>query len=64
MIKNIKSSKTYNDGVGADLQIVATSATFNAESYKPTLTAEAFPGYVRLKGKKVGADASSISTCA
>jgi hypothetical protein len=60
VIKNMKSSKGYNDGIGADLQIVATAGSFSAETYKPTITAEAFPGYVRIKGKKVGADAFNI----
>ena len=60
VLKNMKSSKNYNDGIGADLQIVATTATFDPETYKPAVTAEAFPGYVRIKGKKVGADAFNL----
>ncbi len=59
-IKSIKSSKTYNEGIGADLQIVATSSTFDPENYKPAITAEAFPGHIRIKGKKVGADGFNV----
>ena len=59
-LKNMKSSKNYNDGIGADLQIVATTATFDAENYKPAISAEVFPGYVRIKGKKLGADAFNL----
>ncbi len=60
VIKSLKSSKGYNDGIGADLQIVAPGGSFDPENYKPTITAEAFPGYVRIKGKKLGADAFNI----
>jgi hypothetical protein len=60
VLKNMKSSKTYNEGIGADLQIVATTATFDPETYKPAISAEAFPGHVRIKGRKSGADAFNL----
>ena len=43
-LQNIKTSAGYDDGIGADLGILATSTTFNAETYQPEATsAESSP---------------------
>lgn len=61
-IQNLKTSDGYDDGIGADLGIVATTSNFDAASYQPELTSvEAFPGHVRVKGKKLGADSINVS---
>ena len=60
-IQNWKTSEGYDEGIGADLEIIADSDNFDPENYRPTLTsAEAFPGYVRIKGKKLGADSINV----
>jgi hypothetical protein len=40
--------------------VIGGGDTFDAEAYKPTLTAEDFPGYVRIKGKKSGVQAMNL----
>jgi hypothetical protein len=59
-LRNLKANPGYTAAIGEDLQIIASADTFDPESYKPTLTVEAFPGYVRLKGKKSGVQAMNL----
>jgi hypothetical protein len=59
-VRHLKTSPGYTAGIGEDLQVIGGGDTFDAEAYKPTLSAEAFPGYVRVKGKKSGVQAMNL----
>ena len=62
-IGNIKTTAGYTPGMGAALRIVTTGgSSFDPSTYKPQLKAQAFAGYVRLTGRKLGADAVNIYT--
>lgn len=51
-----KAADGATDAIAVELQIVGSSSAFDAEGYKPQITADAFSGYVRIKFKKLGAD--------
>jgi hypothetical protein len=60
-IQNWKTSDGYDDGIGADLEIIASGMNFDPLNYQPEITSvESFPGYVRIKGKKLGADSVNV----
>ncbi|HEY8902031.1 MAG TPA: hypothetical protein VIM61_16595 [Chthoniobacterales bacterium] len=59
-IRHLKTSPGYTAGIGEDLQVIGGGDSFDPETYKPTLSAEAFPSYVRLKGKKSGVQAMNL----
>ena len=52
-INNLKTLPGYNTGIGESLNIQTSTSKPDAGSYQPTLSsAVAFPGYVRVTGKK------------
>lgn len=59
-LRHLKTSPGYTAGIGEDLQVIGGGEEFDAGSYKPLLTAEAFAGYVRLKVRKSGAEAINL----
>jgi hypothetical protein len=59
-INQWKANPAMTDAISADLQIVGTSAPFDAEGYQANITAQAFSGYVRIKFKKMGADGINL----
>ena len=62
-IKHMKTSAAYTDGDGEAMRIVGSgNGEFDPEGYRPTLTAEAFSGYVRIKGSKGGVKSMNIYT--
>jgi hypothetical protein len=48
-----KVADGMTDAIAAELQIVGGSTPFNPETYQAQITAQAFSGYVRIKGKTV-----------
>jgi hypothetical protein len=60
VLKKIKSSAGYNYGVGAELGLLAGNGSFDPHSYQPVLQAKVFPGFVRLTGRKLGAEAFNL----
>ena len=57
-----KANPGFTDAIGAALGIMATASAMDEENMKSKLTAEAFPGYVRLKFTKKGLDGVNIYT--
>jgi|CXWJ01.1.fsa_nt_gi hypothetical protein len=56
-IKNMKSTVAYTEAIGEDLGIVGNEQPFDPATFKTTLKARTFPGYVNiefLKGKSDG----------
>lgn len=56
-IKNMKSTVAYTEAIGEDLGIVGSEQPFDPATFKTTLKARTFPGYVNiefLKGKSDG----------
>jgi hypothetical protein len=50
----IKAQPTYTEAIGRDLGIIGSVNTLAAETAKPTLRADAQPGFVRLRFSKEG----------
>jgi hypothetical protein len=61
-IRKIKTNDAFTDAMGKDLGIIGSPEDMDAESMKPKLSGEAFPGYVRLKFTKKGLDGVNIYT--
>jgi len=55
-----KSAVGYTEAIGQDLGIVSSYVPFDKATYKTTLSAELFAGYVRIKFKKAGADGINL----
>ncbi|WP_299670817.1 hypothetical protein [uncultured Polaribacter sp.] len=53
-IARIKTNPNYTEAIGKDLSIVGETTPQDLNNAKPTLSAEAFPGYVRIKFIKGG----------
>lgn len=56
----IKKLAGYNQGIGDVLDITSSGSEFDPNTYKPTITAAAFTGRVRIDGKKRGVAAMNI----
>ncbi len=61
-IRHWKAVPGYTTGIGEDLQVIGGAGEFDAETYKPALSAEAHLGHVRLKARKAGASAITLYT--
>lgn len=59
-VARIKAHKKYTEAIGQELGIVGAGKSFDATSYKPTLTAEITGGVVRIKFQKKGVDGVNI----
>jgi hypothetical protein len=59
-IKHIKSSAAYTVGDGDAMQIIGSADSFDSATYQPGLDAKTYVGYVRLTGRKLGADAMNL----
>ena len=57
-----KANPAITDAIIADLEISGSNGGFDPESYQASITAQAFSGYVRIKFKKLGADAINLYT--
>lgn len=62
LIQGIKGRSSYTEAIGGELGILRTGSSFDPDSYKPELDAEAHAGYVRIRGRKTGADSIDIYT--
>lgn len=60
-INNLKTSPSYNDGIGADLGVLTTgNDTVDPNTYQPELKITVVNGIPRLTGKKRGVDSFNI----
>lgn len=58
---NLKTTRGFNDGDGRTLNVLtSTGGEFDADGYKPPLTAVSKPGRVELTAKKNGADSINL----
>ncbi len=55
-----KLHTAYNDSIGGELGIIASSTSFDPTTYKASLNVEIFGGHVRLKFTKRGADGINV----
>jgi hypothetical protein len=59
-IRNLKSMGGYTDGMGKSLGVHTPSSAADPNTYQPEIAAEAFPGHVRITGRKRMADSLNI----
>ena len=59
-IARYKLLASFTASIGQDLGIVGSATTFDAASYKASITAEMYAGFVRIKFTKKGADGVNI----
>ena len=59
-IARMKTEAGYTEAIGRDLGIVSSSDTIDPHTYKPTITAKAFPKYIEVGFVKKGIDAVDI----
>ncbi len=59
-VQRIKNHPKYTDAIGKDLGIIGAEDIFDEDTYKTELTAEVFPGYVRISFVKGNAEAVNI----
>lgn len=55
-----KKAIGFTDTIAQDLGVVGSSSVLNPTTYKASITAEIFGGFVRIKFKKLGADGVNI----
>lgn len=62
-IRELKANRLCSDAIKADLQIVSSSeGSFRLADARPSVVAEAHPGFVRLRFKKLGFDGVNVYT--
>ncbi len=61
-IQGWKQQPGYTDAIGADLQLLGSGSSFDAATYKTTLTASAYPGRVEIAFAKNGVEGINIYT--
>lgn len=59
-VQRIKNHPKYNDIIGKDLGIIGAEDIFDEDTYKTKLTAEVFPGFVRISFTKGNVEAVNI----
>lgn len=59
-VQRIKNHPKYTDAIGRDLGIIGAEDTFDEDTYKTELTAEVFPGSVRISFTKGDVEAVNI----
>jgi len=62
-VQRIKNHPQYTEAIGKDLGIIGAEDTFDEDAYKTELTAEVFPGYVRVSFVKGNVEAVNIYSC-
>ena len=58
--KDVKRNNSYTLAIGTELGIVGKETTFSPSDYKPTLKAQAFPGYINVKFVKKGVEGINL----
>ena len=59
-IARFKTEAGYTEAIGRDLGVISTSESIDTHTYKPTITAKAFPKYIEVGFVKKGIDAVDI----
>lgn len=60
MIARIKKAPGYTAAIGEEMEVISTDTPVDPDTVKPTITGEAMPGHVRIRGRKKGAKAMNI----
>lgn len=59
-IQRFKKAPGYTNAIGKDLGVIGTDDPFNPDTYKPVISAGAFPGHVTVKFTKKGVQGVNI----
>lgn len=55
-----KEAPGYTPAIGELMQAIGSEVVVDPDTYKPEATADAMPGYVRIRGRKKGVQAMNI----
>lgn len=59
-IARAKKAPGYTQAIGEEMEVIGAEINVDPDTYKPTMTAEAMPGHVRIKGRKKGIQMMNI----